>query len=105
MSTEIGVGPAAEVPVPVNVTTCGLLAALSLTEMVAARVPVAVGLKTTVSVHEAPAAMERRTHWSSISAKSSGFRPACRIPLTNSDAVPVMVIVYGALVVPTSCAA
>jgi len=38
-------------PVPVNLEVCGLLAALSLTLSVPVRVPVSVGLNTTLMVH------------------------------------------------------
>ena len=107
VSTRIGVGPAAEKPVPLNVMTCGLSGAVSVTVRVAVRLPVAVGLKTAVSVHEPPAGTVMPTHWSSVMLKSSGSTPPCRSPLMNSGDPPVLVsvIVCGALVVPTSCVA
>ena len=46
------------VPVPVSVTLCGLLAALSVTTTVPEFVPVAVGVKVTLIVHFAPEATE-----------------------------------------------
>jgi hypothetical protein len=42
-------------PVPVNATDCGLPVALSVNTILAVRVPVAVGLKVTVTVHALPA--------------------------------------------------
>jgi hypothetical protein len=48
----------AVVPIPLNVTFCGLPAALSLTLNAAVRVPDAVGLKVTLIVQLAPAAKE-----------------------------------------------
>src|SRR3954468_22556056 len=90
VSIVIGVGPAAEVAVPLKVMTCGLSGALSITEIVATRVPVVCGRKTTLTVHDAPAATKVPTHWSSTSPKS---RPCCDMPLMNSDALPVLVSV------------
>src|SRR5690349_11584170 len=95
-----GVGPAADVPVPVNAIVC--VPALSITVMVDVRVPVTVGWKTTVIVHEAPGAIWTPTQSSAVRLKS---RPCCGVPLKNTGAVPVsvIVIVCGALVVPSSC--
>lgn len=45
-------------PVPVKVTVCGLLLALSVMTTVPERVPVAVGVNTTLMVQFAPAATE-----------------------------------------------
>lgn len=45
-------------PVPVMVTVCGLLAALSVTTTVPVKVPVAVGVKNTLIVQFAPTATE-----------------------------------------------
>lgn len=47
---------AAAAPVPESATVCGLPAALSVTETVAPRLPVAVGVKVTEMVHVAAAA-------------------------------------------------
>ena len=45
------------VPVPESVAVCGLFVALSVTVNVPLRVPVAVGVKVTLIVQAAPAAM------------------------------------------------
>lgn len=45
-------------PVPVSATVCGLPVALSLTLMLAERVPDAVGVKTALMEHDPPAAIE-----------------------------------------------
>ena len=50
-----GVTVAAATPVPLNVTCCGLDAALSVTVIVPVSVPVAVGVKVTEMVQLAPA--------------------------------------------------
>jgi len=47
---------AGAVPLPVSGTVCGLPVALSVTEMLAVRLPVAVGVKVTEMVQLAPAA-------------------------------------------------
>lgn len=48
----------AVVPIPLNVTFCGLPAALSLMFSAAVRVPDAVGLNVTLMLHLAPPASE-----------------------------------------------
>src|SRR3978361_927141 len=105
VSTLSGVGPLTEVPVPVNVITCGLVGALSTTEIVAVRVPVAVGVKLTTSVHEAPAATELPTQKPLPWGRCCGWARDWAIWLMNIEAVPVLVnvTVCGALEVPTSC--
>jgi hypothetical protein len=45
-----------ETPLPLRATACGLPLALSVTETLALRAPVAAGLKVTLIVHFAPAA-------------------------------------------------
>ena len=92
-------------PVPLSPAPCGLFVALSITEIVAVRLPVAVGRKSTWIVHDAPTATNVPTHRSLLSPKSSGSVPPCRSPLMNSGAVPVLVSMTfcGALTVPTSC--
>ena len=45
------------VPVPLSVTDCGEVAALSVIDTLALRLPVAVGLKITEMVHEAVGTM------------------------------------------------
>ena len=105
VSTVSGVGPFGEVAVPVRMMACGLLAALSITEIVAVRVPVAVGRKSTCKVHDDPVATNVPTHWSLLSAKSSGSFPPCRSPLMKRAALPVFVrvTVWAGLIVPTPC--
>jgi len=49
---------AGAVPVPERLTVCGLLGALSVKESEAVRLPVAVGVKVTLTVQLAPAATE-----------------------------------------------
>ena len=49
-------GPAADVPVPVRLTVCGVFAALSVKVIVPVRVPVAVGVNVTLIVQLAPTA-------------------------------------------------
>jgi hypothetical protein len=46
------------VPVPLRETVCGLPGALSVTERVPLRLPVALGVKVTLTVQRAPAANE-----------------------------------------------
>ena len=100
-----GVGPLTEVPVPERLTVWVLLKLLSSTDSVAVRVPVAVGSKTIVIVHDAPAATGKPMHWSSVRLKSSGSPPTMDTPLMNCAVVPVLVnvTVCATLVVPTAC--
>jgi hypothetical protein len=65
---------------------------------------VAVGLKPSVSAHEAPGASEIPTHWLLVSVKSRTLLPPWDSALKNSAAVPVLVTVTvcGALAVPTA---
>ena len=102
VSTLSGVGPLTEVPVPVRLTVWVLLKLLSSTVRIAVRVPVAVGVKTIVIVHDPPAATELPTHRSLVRLKSS---PVVDTPLMNCEAVPwlVNVNVCATLVVPTAC--
>ena len=81
-------------PVPLRATDCGLPAALSLMDPLALRVPMAVGLKVTVIVQEAPAAkvlglMGQLLVW----AKSPGLVPLRLMLLMVRAAVPLLVSV------------
>ena len=94
---------AAAVAVPVNATSCGLPVALSAIDSEAALVPVAVGLKTTLMVHEAPTAtLEPQVL---VSLKSPASVPVTLIPVIASEAVPLLVsvTVCDALLVSTAC--
>ena len=78
-----------EVPVPPRDTVCGLAAPLSVTESVPLEVPVIVGEKVTLIVHELPAArLEPQLFvWE---------KPAlAAIAEIVNDAVPVLVSVTG----------
>jgi len=89
--------------VPVRVTRWGLLLALSLTFRVAAREPVAVGLKVTEMVQWPPAG--RLAPQVLVCAKSAGFAPVnVRLPMGITTArLLVRVMSFAALVVPTVC--
>jgi hypothetical protein len=93
-------------PVPVNGTVCGLNPALSVTDTLALRVPVAVGVNVTEIVQlffgatEVPQVL--------VSVKSVGFVPVIAIPLIVIAVPPlafVRVMTCAALLVPTVCAA
>jgi len=93
---KLATGAPADVPVPVSVAACGLLE-LSLIVSVPVRVPLAVGVKVTLSVHVEPAATPGVQL--SVSAKS----PLIDTPVICKGAVPLLesVTVCGELVVPT----
>src|SRR5579863_2873146 len=74
---------ALEPPVPVKLALCGLPLALSATETAPVRTPAAVGLKVTVIVQLAPAAIELPQLL--VCAKS----PLAVTPVRLSDAPPV----------------
>jgi hypothetical protein len=92
---------AAVVPVPVNVTLCGLPVALSVMRSDALREPVAVGLNVTLIVQVAPAATLPSQLF--VCAKSDVFVPANAMLLIVSAEFPVLVSVtaLAALVVFT----
>src|SRR5580704_12413158 len=93
------------VPVPVSETLCGLPELLSVMVMLAARFPVAVGVKVTLIVHFAPTArFELFTGQVLLSAKSPLLTPPRAILEMVTGAVPVFVSVTpcGALVVAMS---
>src|SRR5690349_6338154 len=62
VSTVIGVGPLIDVPVPVIEITCGLVGALSTSDIVAVRVPVVPGENERPIVQEAPGASVMARH-------------------------------------------
>jgi hypothetical protein len=75
------------VPVPLRLAVCGLPVALSLTDNVALRNPVATGLKVTLMVQLPAAAtlVPQLFVW----VKSPGFVPAIEMLLIVSVALPV----------------
>ena len=79
------------VPMPVNVTTSGLVGELSVTVTAPVLVPVAVGVKVTVSVQLAPAAncagsVPQLFVW----AKSPPLVPVMAMLWTVNDALPLL---------------
>ena len=98
----MGVTVTLEVPVPLNAAVCGLDPALSATDTVALRAPVAVGIKVTVMMQlcfgstDVPQLL--------VCAKSVGFVPVM-VRLVMVTVLPplslVRVIACEALVVPT----
>jgi hypothetical protein len=94
------------VPVPLTATLCGLPAALSLTAILAARVPVADGAKLTLIEQVAfTASVEGEMGQSVVIVKSPACAPAAAMLEIASGAVPVFFNVddCAAPVVPTSC--
>jgi hypothetical protein len=93
---------AGAVPVPVSATVCGLPVALSDTEMLACRVPEAVGVKVTLMVQLVAAASELPQVL--VCAKSPLFVPVMLMLLRVKAALPELlsVTVLAALVVPTA---
>jgi hypothetical protein len=89
-------------PLPERLAVCGLPVALSATERVAARAPVAPGLNVTEIVHVEFA--DTPLLQVSVSAKSEAFAPASVMPFTVSAVLLelVTVIVCDALVLLTS---
>ena len=77
-------------PVPLSATVGAVPGALLLTVMVAARAPVAVGVKVTLMVVLAPGAM---VVVAGVAAKSPGLAPLSGTPERVSGAVPVLVTV------------
>jgi hypothetical protein len=93
------------VPVPVNETLCGLPDVLSVIVMLAARFPVAVGVKVTLIVHFVPTArFELFAGQVLVCAKSPLLVPLKAMLEIVTAAVPVFVSVTpcGALVVVIS---
>ncbi len=88
-------------PVPVRLTVCGLLLALSLMFMVAVRVPVACGVNVTEIVHLA--LLATLLPQVLVSAKSPGSVPVnvTSVKLRAVGSSLVKVTFLAALVVPT----
>jgi len=90
LSVTAGAGGA--VPVPLNPTLCGLPLALSVTFKLAVRIPVAVGVKLTLMVQLAPAAIVLGLSGQVFAwPKSLALVPLIPIPLIVSGAVPLFV--------------
>src|ERR1700680_2069077 len=92
-------------PVPVRVTVCGLLAALSVMVTEAARGPTAAGLNVTLIVQFAPVASvagDLRQVFA-VMAKSVGLAPVTAMVVIVRGAVPlsVRVMVCAGEVLPT----
>ena len=81
------------VPVPVRLTVCGLPGALSANDKVAARAPVAVGVKVTLTVQVPFWATLAPVQVSALVAKSPGLVPPRLSVLMLSVAVPLLVTV------------
>jgi hypothetical protein len=92
------------VPVPLRLTVCGLLAALSLMESVAVRLPAAEGLKVTLTAQVPLGITVAPEQVSAPLAKSLAFVPPIVTVEMVRLPVPVLVTVsaLAALVVPTS---
>jgi hypothetical protein len=89
-------------PVPVKLTACGLVGALSVMLTEEVRVPVAAGVKVTLIVHFAPAATEVMQVFAEI-AKSAGLVPVRLTPVMVRGWVPTFVSVtdWDGLATPT----
>ncbi len=87
-------------PVPDNATDCGLPAAPSVTEIAAARAPVALGVNTAVMVQFEPAAT--KTPQLFVCEKSPAFAPVIAMLETGKSPLPVLnrVTPPGALLAP-----
>jgi hypothetical protein len=86
----LGAAPALKSsPLPISVAVCGAPVALSATEIVADRAPVAPGLNTTLIMHEDAAATLGVQL--SVSVKSEAFVPANEMPLTVNAPFPLFV--------------
>ena len=94
----LAIGAVGAVPVPVKGIACGLPEALSVNVIAPVRVPVAVGLKVTLTVQETVAASVA-PHEVADLAKS----PVARIDAMFNVALPSFfnVMVWTGLVVPT----
>jgi hypothetical protein len=87
---RLGAGAA---PVPVRLRVCGLPAALSVRVTAALRVPVAAGVKVTLIVQLAPAAIELPQLL--VCAKSPGLVPVSAMLEMLKAALPVLFRVMG----------
>jgi hypothetical protein len=81
------------VPVPLRLTVCGLLAALSLIESVAVRLPVAEGLKVTLTAQVPLGITVAPVQVSALLAKSLAFVPPIVTVEMLRLPVPVLVTV------------
>jgi hypothetical protein len=97
---KLTTGPA---PVPLKLTVCGLLLALSVKLSEALRLPVADGVNVTLTVQVLLGATAAPVQVSALLAKSLGFVPLIVTAEMLSAALPVLLMVTGcdALVVPT----
>src|SRR5437016_3976770 len=100
--TKAGTEAEGITPVPLKLTVCGLLLALSLMVSVPALVPVAVGVKVTLRLQPAPAARLEVQPLARV--KSVGFAPPVTMLVIAKPTVPVLVRVEdcGALGVATA---
>src|SRR5208282_3394267 len=76
-----------KIPVPLSETPCGLPAALSVTESVAARAPLALGVNATLMVQLPPTA-SGAVQLSVVTAKSPLLVPVMAAELTAIGALP-----------------
>src|SRR5688572_13175139 len=98
-----GSAPPLATPCPERPTVCGLPEALLLICAEAAKVPGAVGAKTTSTVHALPGAMVAPEHVSAEMRNCVACAPCRLTPDTTSGSSPVLdtVIWFAALLVPT----
>jgi hypothetical protein len=94
----------AAIPVPLRLTLCGLLAALSLIESVAVRLPEAEGVKATLTPQEPLGITVAPVQVSVLLPKSLAFVPVSPTLAIVRFPVPLLVTVsvWAALVVPSS---
>jgi hypothetical protein len=95
---------AGAIPVPERVTVCGLSLALSLKLSEALRLPVADGVKVTLTVQVPFGITVAPVQASALLAKSLAFEPVSPTLVMVRFAVPLLVTVrpWPALAVPTS---
>jgi hypothetical protein len=93
-------------PVPVKLTDCGLLEALSVKFSEALRLPAAVGVKVTLRVQVLLGVTVAPVQVSALVAKSPEFVPPSVTVEIIKLAAPMLVTVsvWGALGLPTLCA-
>jgi hypothetical protein len=104
---RLTVGAVVAAPVPVRTKVCGLPAALSATDTVAAREPVATGVNVKAMLHVPLAAIVPTVRQSvplagATSAKSPGLVPVIVTPVIVTELEPLLVSVEvrAALAVP-----
>ncbi len=108
MGATVRVPPAVLVPVPVRVTVCGLVESPSVMTRLAVSTAATEGVKTTLIVQEAPAAMLVPQVFA-VGAKSvlaAAGEPPEMATLVNATAVMLLfvsVTICAAVGVPTSC--